>query len=131
MGTPAFAVPPLEALLNSHHNIIAVVTAPDKPAGRGRKISYSPVKEFALKNELNLLQPLKLKAPSFIESLKLLNADLQVVVAFRLLPEPIWNMPPLGTFNLHASLLPQYRGAAPINHAIINGETETGLTSDL
>jgi len=129
MGTPAFAVPPLEALLNSHHNIIAVVTAPDKPAGRGRKISHSPVKEFALKNELNLLQPLKLKDPSFIESLKLLNADLQVVVAFRLLPEPIWNMPPLGTFNLHASLLPQYRGAAPINHAIINGETETGLTT--
>jgi len=129
MGTPEFAVPSLKILLNSGYDIISVITAPDKPAGRGRKIRFSPVKEFALKNNLYILQPEKLKDTAFIEELKRLQADLQVVVAFRILPEIIWSMPSLGTFNLHASLLPQYRGAAPINRAIMNGETETGLTT--
>jgi len=129
MGTPAFAVPCLDALLVAGFNIAGVVTAPDKMSGRGRKIRFSPVKEYALSKGLTLLQPEKLKDPVFIEQLRSLKAGLQVVVAFRMLPEVVWNMPPLGTFNLHASLLPQYRGAAPINHAIIQGEKITGLTT--
>lgn len=129
MGTPAFAVASLEALLTAGCDIVGVVTAPDKPAGRGKKMSESAVKQYALDNGLKLLQPVKLKDPEFIASLKALKADLQVVVAFRMLPEIVWNMPPKGTINLHASLLPQYRGAAPINWAIINGEKETGVTT--
>ena len=129
MGTPEFAVASLEKLLNSNHHVVAVVTAPDKPAGRGMLVNESDVKKFALKNHLNILQPLKLKDPAFLDTLKSFEADLQVVVAFRMLPEVVWNMPGLGTINLHASLLPQYRGAAPINWAIINGETETGVTT--
>lgn len=129
MGTPEFAVEPLRAILEAGYNVIAVITAPDKPAGRGQKIHFSPVKEFAMKNELPVLQPLSLKNPGFIEELRSMNTNLQVVVAFRMLPEAVWQMPEYGTLNLHASLLPQYRGAAPINHAIINGETETGLTT--
>jgi methionyl-tRNA formyltransferase len=129
MGTPEFAVPTLEALINQGFNVVAVITAPDKPQGRGQKIVYSPVKECALKHNIPLLQPEKLKNPVFIEALQNLKADLQVVVAFRMLPEVVWTMPRLGTFNLHASLLPQYRGAAPINWAVINGEKETGVTT--
>lgn len=129
MGTPAFAVPALDALLAAGYPIAGVVTAPDKMSGRGRKIKFSPVKDYALSRGLVLLQPEKLKDPLFIEQLRSLKADLQVVVAFRMLPEVVWNMPPMGTFNLHASLLPQYRGAAPINHALIQGETVTGLTT--
>lgn len=129
MGTPNFAVASLEKLLASEHHIAAVITAPDKPAGRGLQPQESEVKKFALKNHLNILQPLKLKDPDFLTSLQSLQADLQVVVAFRMLPEIVWSMPPLGTINLHASLLPQYRGAAPINWAIINGEKETGITT--
>ena len=129
MGTPEFAVAPLEALLREGYNIVAVITAPDKPAGRGKKLLSSPVSIFAEQHGLKVLQPPKLKDPAFLEQLAKLNADLQIVVAFRMLPEVVWNMPPLGTFNLHASLLPQYRGAAPINHVVINGETETGLTT--
>ncbi|MFQ3576233.1 MAG: methionyl-tRNA formyltransferase [Cytophagales bacterium] len=129
MGTPGFAVPSLEILVNKGWNVVAVVTAPDKPSGRGQKTQFSEVKEAALKLNIPVMQPEKLKAESFIEELKSFNADLQVVVAFRMLPEVIWKMPPLGTFNLHASLLPQYRGAAPINWAIINGEKETGVTT--
>jgi methionyl-tRNA formyltransferase len=129
MGTPKFAVPTLSQLVNKGWNIVAVVTAPDKPQGRGQKITYSPVKECAIKHNIPVLQPEKLKSPEFIEELKSYKADLQIVVAFRMLPEIIWNMPRLGTFNLHASLLPDYRGAAPINWAIINGETETGITT--
>jgi len=129
MGTPQFAIEPLRAILHAGYNVIAVVTAPDKPAGRGQKIHFSPVKEFALKNNIRILQPEKLKDPTFIAQLENLHANLQVVVAFRMLPEVVWQMPEFGTLNLHASLLPQYRGAAPINHAIINGETETGLTT--
>ena len=129
MGTPEFAVAPLEALLNEGYEIAAVITAPDKPAGRGKKLLASPVKIFAEKKGLKLFQPVKLKDPDFITELKDINADLQVVVAFRMLPEVVWAMPPLGTINLHASLLPGYRGAAPINHAIINGEKITGLTT--
>jgi methionyl-tRNA formyltransferase len=129
MGTPDFAVPSLDALLGSGYNIVGVVTAPDREAGRGRKIKYSAVKEFALDHNLNLLQPEKLKNENFLSELKSLNADVYVVVAFRMLPEQVWKMPPLGSFNLHASLLPQYRGAAPINHALINGEKSTGLTT--
>jgi len=129
MGTPDFAVESLNALLKNNFNVVGVITAPDKPAGRGMKIQYSAVKEYALKNNLNLLQPEKLKSPEFIYSLKALLPDLQVVVAFRMLPEIVWNMPRFGTFNLHASLLPHYRGAAPINWAIINGEKETGITT--
>jgi methionyl-tRNA formyltransferase len=129
MGTPEFAVPSLEALINQGFNVVAVITAPDKPQGRGQKIIYSPVKDCALKHNIPLLQPEKLKNPEFVEALQNLKADLQVVVAFRMLPEIVWTMPRLGTFNLHASLLPQYRGAAPINWAIINGEKETGVTT--
>lgn len=129
MGTPEFAVPCLEILIGNNKNIVGVVTAEDKPQGRGLKFAHSPVKEAALKHGLNLLQPAKLKSPEFIDALKSLNADLQIVVAFRMLPEIVWAMPGKGTFNLHASLLPQYRGAAPINWAIMNGETETGLTT--
>lgn len=129
MGTPAFAVPSLKKLLDNGYEIIAVVTAPDKPAGRGMKISESDVKKFALSRNLKILQPEKLKSSEFIAELKSLNADLQIVVAFRMLPEAVWDMPPMGTINLHGSLLPQYRGAAPINWAIINGEKKTGVTT--
>lgn len=129
MGTPEFAVPSLEILVQNKFNIVAVITAPDKPQGRGQKLMPSPVKEYALKNNIPVLQPTNLKSPQFIEELKRYNASLQIVVAFRMLPEVVWAMPPLGTFNLHGSLLPQYRGAAPINWAIINGETETGVTT--
>jgi len=129
MGTPDFAVPSLDILVKNKIDVVGVVTAPDKPAGRGQKLVQTPVKKYALDNNLNLLQPEKLKDPDFVEQLKALQADLQVVVAFRMLPEIVWNMPPKGTFNLHASLLPQYRGAAPINWAIVNGERETGITT--
>ncbi len=129
MGTPDFAVPSLKILLENGYHIVAVITAPDRPAGRGMKISESDVKKFALSKNLKILQPEKLKDPAFITELKSLNADLQIVVAFRMLPEVVWNMPPMGTINLHGSLLPQYRGAAPINWAIINGEKETGVTT--
>ena len=129
MGTSDFAVPTLHALVRSDYDVVGVVTAPDKEAGRGRKIRFSPVKEFALENDLNLLHPEKLKYPKFLKALETLNPDLQVVVAFRMLPREVWSLPNKGTINLHASLLPQYRGAAPINHAIINGETKTGLTT--
>lgn len=129
MGTPEFAVPGLEVLVKNKFNVVAVVTAADKPQGRGQKVVYSPVKACALQYNIPVLQPPNLKAPEFLSQLKSFEADLQVVVAFRMLPEIVWNMPPLGTFNLHASLLPQYRGAAPINWAIINGEKETGVTT--
>ena len=129
MGTPDFAVEPLRRLVDAGKNIVAVITMPDKPAGRGHKIQFSPVKEYALSVGLPILQPTNLKDPEFIEELRSYQADLQIVVAFRMLPEIVWNMTPLGTFNLHASLLPQYRGAAPINWAVINGETETGITT--
>lgn len=128
-GTPDFAVGSLAALLKHNFPVLAVVTAPDRPAGRGRKLQPSAVKEFALQHKIPVLQPEKLKAPEFLEQLKQLNARLHIVVAFRMLPEVVWNMPPMGTINVHASLLPQYRGAAPINHAIINGETITGVTT--
>ncbi|MGQ1891026.1 methionyl-tRNA formyltransferase [Thermophagus sp. OGC60D27] len=129
MGTPDFAVESLKVLLEADAHIVGVVTAPDKPAGRGRKLTASPVKNFAKEKGLEILQPTNLKDPLFLKELKALNADLQVVVAFRMLPEAVWNMPPKGTFNLHASLLPEYRGAAPINWAIINGEEKTGVTT--
>jgi len=129
MGTPEFAVPALEILVENNVNVVAVVTAPDKPQGRGQKIVYSPIKTFALEHNIPVLQPTNLKSPDFLADLKLYHADLQVVVAFRMLPEVVWSMPPMGTFNLHASLLPAYRGAAPINWAIINGEKETGVTT--
>jgi methionyl-tRNA formyltransferase len=129
MGTPEFAVSILDNLYHSHHQIVGVVTATDKPAGRGQKVKSSAVKEFAVENNLHLLQPESLKDESFIAQLKALNADLFVVVAFRMLPELVWTIPPKGTINLHASLLPQYRGAAPINWAIINGEVKTGVTT--
>lgn len=129
MGTPDFAVGILDAIIKNNYEIAAVITAPDKPAGRGQKILYSAVKEYALSKNLTILQPTNLKDELFINDLKKLNANLQVVVAFRMLPEVVWKMPKLGTFNLHASLLPNYRGAAPINWAIINGETETGVTT--
>ncbi|MFI5185361.1 MAG: methionyl-tRNA formyltransferase [Chitinophagales bacterium] len=129
MGTPEFAVASLEALIKAGFHIAGVVTAPDKAAGRGMKMNESAVKKYALEKGLKILQPEKLKNPGFLEELKSLNADLQVVVAFRMLPEVVWDMPPKGTINLHASLLPQYRGAAPINWAIINGEKETGITT--
>ena len=131
MGTPDFAVASLQALVEGGYNVVGVITAPDKPAGRGKKLSESAVKKYAVENNLKILQPEKLKNPDFIEELKGLKADLQVVVAFRMLPEVVWNMPPLGTFNLHGSLLPQYRGAAPLNWAVINGETKTGVTTFL
>ncbi|HRG79892.1 MAG TPA: methionyl-tRNA formyltransferase, partial [Cyclobacteriaceae bacterium] len=129
MGTPEFAVPSLEILVQNKFNVVAVITAPDKPQGRGQKLTPSPVKECALKYNLPVLQPTNLKSPEFQEELKSYHANLQVVVAFRMLPEVVWSMPAIGTFNLHASLLPQYRGAAPINWAIINGEKETGVTT--
>ena len=129
MGTPEFAVASLDALVKSKCNIVGVITAPDKPAGRGMKMTESAVKKYAVRHHLKVLQPEKLKNPQFLEELRSLNADLQIVVAFRMLPESVWNMPPLGTINLHGSLLPQYRGAAPINWAVINGEKETGVTT--
>lgn len=129
MGTPDFAVTSLKALVDGGYNVVGVITAPDKPAGRGQRIHQTAVKQYADEQGLKTLQPEKLKNPDFINELKELEADLQVVVAFRMLPEVVWNMPPLGTFNLHASLLPKYRGAAPLNWAIINGETESGVTT--
>jgi methionyl-tRNA formyltransferase len=129
MGTPEFAVGILDTILQHNYEVVGVITAADKPAGRGQKIKYSAVKEYALAQELPLLQPTNLKDESFLEELKALNANLQIVVAFRMLPKVVWEMPSLGTFNLHASLLPNYRGAAPINWAIINGETKTGVTT--
>ncbi|MCR2005073.1 methionyl-tRNA formyltransferase [Bacteroides acidifaciens] len=129
MGTPDFAVEALRQLVEGGYNVVGVITMPDKPAGRGHKIQYSPVKQYALEQNLPLLQPEKLKNEAFVEALREWKADLQIVVAFRMLPEVVWNMPRLGTFNLHASLLPQYRGAAPINWAVINGDTETGITT--
>ena len=128
MGTPDFAVPTLDLLVKNNYNIVAVVTAPDKPAGRGQQLQQTAVKKYAIENNLLVLQPEKLKSPDFIETLQSLIADLQIVVAFRMLPVEVWNMPKLGTYNLHASLLPNYRGAAPINWALINGEKETGAT---
>jgi methionyl-tRNA formyltransferase len=129
MGTPAFAVPSLEILVENGYEVVAVITAPDKPAGRGQKLQMSPVKEYALQKNIPVLQPVKLSDPAFVEELRSFRADLQIVVAFRMLPEIVWSMPPLGTFNLHGSLLPQYRGAAPIHHALMNGEKITGLTT--
>ncbi len=129
MGTPEFAVASLDALFENSCDIVAVITAPDKPAGTRQKIQKSAVKEYALSKNITVLQPINLKDEKFISELKSLNADLQIVVAFRMLPEIVWNMPPLGTFNLHGSLLPKYRGAAPINWAVINGDEETGLTT--
>ncbi len=130
MGTPDFAVESLKCLVEGGYNVVGVVTMPDKPIGRhGSVLQPSPVKQYAVEQGLRVLQPEKLKAEDFVEELRLLNADLQIVVAFRMLPEVVWNMPRLGTFNLHASLLPQYRGAAPINWAVINGDTETGITT--
>lgn len=129
MGTPEFAVPCLDILIKNNYNVVGVVTVPDKPAGRGQQLQESAVKKFAVENGIKVLQPLKLKDPEFISELRNLNADLQIVVAFRMLPEEVWNMPRLGTYNLHGSLLPKYRGAAPINWAIINGETESGVTT--
>ncbi len=131
MGTPDFAVASLKHLVENGYNVVGVVTAPDRPAGRGKQMAESSVKKYALENKLNILQPDKFKNPGFLEDLRALKADLQIVVAFRMLPEIVWNMPRLGTFNLHASLLPQYRGAAPLNWAIINGETKTGVTTFL
>lgn len=129
MGTPDFAVTTLKALVDNNYNIVGVITAPDKPAGRGRKLNESAVKKYAKEAGLNILQPTNLKSTSFIDELQALKANLQVVVAFRMLPEVVWKMPEFGTFNLHASLLPNYRGAAPINWAIINGETKTGVST--
>jgi methionyl-tRNA formyltransferase len=129
MGTPEFAVASLEALIEAGYEIVGVVTAADKPAGRGQKLAESAVKKYTADKGIPVLQPLKLKDPAFIDELKTLKADLQVVVAFRMLPEVVWSMPGYGTINLHGSLLPQYRGAAPINHAIINGEKESGVTT--
>ena len=129
MGTPDFAVESLRALVGGGYNVVAVVTMPDKPAGRGHQLQYSAVKQYALSVGLPLLQPERLKDESFLQELRSYNADLQIVIAFRMLPEVVWNMPRLGTFNHHASLLPQYRGAAPINWAVMNGETQTGATT--
>jgi methionyl-tRNA formyltransferase len=129
MGTPDFSVPSLRILVEARYDVVAVVTAPDRPAGRGLQVHMSPVKEYALSQNIPVLQPEKLKEPEFLGQLRSCNADLQVVVAFRMLPEVIWQMPRLGTFNLHTSLLPDYRGAAPINWAVINGEKETGVTT--
>lgn len=129
MGTPDFAVASLDALVQANFDVVAVVTAPDRPAGRGQKLNESAVKKYAVEKHIPVLQPEKLKNPEFLETLASYKADLQVVVAFRMLPEVVWNMPPKGTINLHGSLLPQYRGAAPINHAIINGEKESGVTT--
>ena len=129
MGTPDFATHSLKALNDAGCNIVGVITAPDKPAGRGLKLTQSPVKQLALELGLNVLQPVNLKDPAFLDELKALQPDLQVIVAFRMLPESVWALPPKGSFNLHASLLPQYRGAAPINWAVINGESQTGVTT--
>ena len=129
MGTPDFAVASLKSLIDHNYNVVGVITAPDRKAGRGQKVRASAVKEFALKHDLHILQPTNLKAESFIKELKALDANLQIIVAFRMLPKVVWQMPEYGTFNLHASLLPQYRGAAPIHWAIINGETKTGVTT--
>ena len=129
MGTPDFAVASLDALVQAGHDVVGVITAPDRPAGRGQKLSQSAVKKYAIEKQLNILQPEKLKNEDFLNELRRLEADLFVVVAFRMLPEVVWNMPPKGTFNLHASLLPKYRGAAPINWAVINGEKESGVTT--
>jgi methionyl-tRNA formyltransferase len=129
MGTPDFAVATLKTLVENNYNIVGVITAPDKPAGRGRKLNESAVKQYAQSQDLNILQPTNLKNEAFLEELKALNANLQIVVAFRMLPKVVWQMPEYGTFNLHASLLPNYRGAAPINWAIINGETKTGVST--
>ena len=129
MGTPEFAVTILNEIVVNHFNVVGVITAPDKPAGRGQKISESDVKKYAVEKELNILQPINLKDENFVQELKDLNADLFVVVAFRMLPEIVWGMPPKGTINLHASILPNYRGAAPINWAVINGEKQTGVTT--
>lgn len=131
MGTPEFAVESLRALVEGGYNVVAVVTMPDKPAGRGHHLQFSPVKEYALEHNLPILQPERLKDEDFLAELRSYNADLQIVVAFRMLPEVVWSMPRLGTFNIHGSLLPEYRGAAPINWAVINGDSETGLTSFL
>lgn len=128
-GTPEFAVASLDKLVSNGYNVVAAVTMPDKPAGRGHKMFQSPVKEYALAHDIPLLQPVRLKDEEFLASLRAFNADLFIVIAFRMLPEAVWQMPPLGTFNLHASLLPRYRGAAPINWAVINGDTETGVTT--
>ena len=129
LGTPEFAVAGLQTLVENGYNVVAAVTMPDKPAGRGHQMQFSPVKEYALSQGIPVLQPEKLKDPEFVEQLRSYNADLQIVTAFRMLPEVVWAMPRLGTFNVHGSLLPQYRGAAPINWAVINGEKETGLTT--
>lgn len=129
MGTPEFAVESLKTLVESKFNVVAVITAPDKPKGRGQKLAISPVKKYALSQPIPVLQPTNLKSEEFNQELKTYHANLQVVVAFRMLPEVVWAMPEYGTFNLHASLLPQYRGAAPINWAVMNGETETGVTT--
>jgi methionyl-tRNA formyltransferase len=129
MGTPEFACAGLEVLIQNNYNVVGVITAPDRKSGRGQKITPSPVKEVAVKHGLHVMQPTNLKDPEFIDELKSLNANLQIVVAFRMLPEMVWDMPEIGTFNLHASLLPQYRGAAPINWAVINGETKTGVST--
>jgi len=129
MGTPEFAVATLDALIKAKFNVVGVITAPDKPAGRGRKLSQSAVKMYAVENNLTILQPLNLKNEEFLTLLQSLKANLQIVVAFRMLPKIVWQMPEFGTFNLHASLLPEYRGAAPINWAIINGETKTGVST--
>ncbi|MDB4335095.1 methionyl-tRNA formyltransferase [bacterium] len=129
MGTPDFAVESLKILVENKYNVVGVITVPDKPAGRGQKLRVSPVKQYAIDNQIQVLQPDKLKAESFLAELKELQAHLQVVVAFRMLPEVVWDMPSMGSFNLHGSLLPQYRGAAPINWAVINGEKETGVTT--
>lgn len=129
MGTPDFAVESLRCLVEGGYNVVGVITMPDKPAGRGHKVQFSPVKQYALEQGLPLLQPERLKDEAFIEALRAWQADLQIVVAFRMLPQVVWDMPRLGTFNLHASLLPQYRGAAPINWAVMNGDTETGITT--
>jgi methionyl-tRNA formyltransferase len=129
MGTPEFAVGILDTIIKNNYEVVGVITAADKPAGRGQKIKYSAVKEYALEKNLPLLQPTNLKDPDFLEELQALNANLQIIVAFRMLPKLVWEMPKYGTFNLHASLLPNYRGAAPINWAVINGETKTGVTT--
>lgn len=129
MGTPDFAVATLKTIIENEYDVVGVITAPDKPAGRGRKLNQSAVKKFALEQDLNILQPTNLKNESFIEELRALKANLQIIVAFRMLPKVVWSMPKFGTFNLHASLLPEYRGAAPIHWAIINGETKTGVTT--
>ena len=129
MGTPDFAVPTLDALVTGGYNVVGVITMPDKPAGRGHKVQYSPVKQYAIDHNLPLLQPEKLKDEAFLEALRAWQADLQIVVAFRMLPEVVWAMPRMGTFNLHAALLPQYRGAAPLNWAVINGDSVTGATT--